>query len=102
MSKCKFAVLEIDYSGHIIFGNVVRPDPFKLQSMLDWPTFKTVKSLRSFFGLTGYYRKFIIGYGYIAVPLAIFLIENSFDWFAQAQDAFIESGNHPTTSFETT
>jgi hypothetical protein len=49
--------------GMSFLGQVVETDPKKIEAMKEWPVPKTLKALRGFLGLTGYYRKFIKGYG---------------------------------------
>jgi hypothetical protein len=44
-------------------------DAVKVQAVLDWPQSRSVRDVRRFLGLTGYYRRFIENYGAIAEPL---------------------------------
>jgi hypothetical protein len=78
MSKCRFACLEVEYLGHVVSAQGVCADPSKIKAIEDWPFPKTLKALRGFLGLTGYYQKFIKGYGSIAAPLTNMLKKNSF------------------------
>lgn len=87
-SKCSFAQREISYLGHIISETGVSADKEKIAAMIDWPQPNSVKALRSFLGMTGYYRKFVQNYGTIAAPLTSLLRKNSFHWNEAASLAF--------------
>jgi hypothetical protein len=87
-SKCAFGASEVEYLGHLVGKDGVRVDPKKIEAMQDWPHPKTLKSLRGFLGLTGYYRKFVKNYGKIADPLMALLKKNSFTWTPAAAQAF--------------
>jgi hypothetical protein len=66
----------------------VKVDPKNIEAMQDWPHPKTLKRLRGFLGLTGYYHKFVKNYGKIATPLTTLLKKNSFTWTPTAAQAF--------------
>ncbi|OIT26263.1 putative mitochondrial protein [Nicotiana attenuata] len=87
-SKCSFAQSQVDYLGHIISGNGVQTDPAKIQTLLLWPTPTSIKDLRGFLGLTGYYRRFLLGYGVISKPLTSLLKKGNFAWNEEATAAF--------------
>jgi hypothetical protein len=74
--------------GHLVGKDDLRVDSKKIKAMEDWPHPKTLKSLRGFLGLTGYYRKFVENYRKIASPLTTLLKKNSFTWTPATAQAF--------------
>lgn len=71
--KSHFFKQKIEYLGHIITHNKITVDPEKVMTIRDYPMPTTLKQLRSFLGLSGYYRKFIKDYAKITKPLTIHL-----------------------------
>ena len=56
--------------------------------MLEWPTPKSLRDLRGFLGLIGYYRKFVKRYGSLVGPLTDQLKKENFGWNLEAEQAF--------------
>ena len=67
--KCFFMKKEVPYLGHIISEKGIGMDPKKIEAITNWPEIQTIKQLRAFLGLMGYYRKFIASYADKAKPL---------------------------------
>ncbi|TQD70724.1 hypothetical protein C1H46_043741 [Malus baccata] len=93
LSKCAFGKQQIEYLGHIVSQNGVAADPSKLNAIADWPLPTSVKALRGFLGLTGYYRKFIPQFGRISAPLTQLTKKDGFKWSPAATAAFQELKN---------
>jgi hypothetical protein len=68
-TKCDFWLDEVHFLGHIISKGGTAVDPAKVTTIIDWKIPDTVSEIRSFLGLTGYYRRFIEGFSKISKPM---------------------------------
>jgi hypothetical protein len=96
--KCVFAVPKVEYLGHVISEQGVALDPEKIQAMVDWPRPHSLTTLRSFLGLTGFYRRFVRYYASIAAPLTDLLRSTKFSWNQEAEKAFTTLKNKMITT----
>jgi hypothetical protein len=55
LSKCEFWLREIKFLGHTISQDGISVDPEKVQEVMDWEPPTTVRQIRCFLGLAGYY-----------------------------------------------
>ena len=68
-AKCDFNKKEIQYLGHVISSEGIVVDLEKIKAIMEWPMPKDVADIRSFMGITRYYRRFIEGFSKIAYPI---------------------------------
>lgn len=73
MDKCEFIQKSVEFLGFIVSQDGIRTNPKKVQAIVDFQTPKNLKELRSFLGLSGYYRRFIRDYAKLANPLTSLL-----------------------------
>jgi hypothetical protein len=74
-------------------------DPSKVKEVLNWKSPTTVSEVRSFLGLTGYYRRFILNFSKIAKPVTELLKkENKYVWSDACDEAFKHLKKLLTTS----
>ena len=89
-SKCLLFKQEVLYLGHIVSREGIKVNPEKIEVIRTMPPPKNVKGVRSFLGVTGYFRRFIKGYGELAEPLIKLTRKNNrFLWTNECNNAFI-------------
>jgi hypothetical protein len=72
--KCEFLAPELEFLGHVVGKEGIKVDPKKTIAVERWPKPTTTQELRSFLGLSNYFRRFIQGYStMVARPLTSLL-----------------------------
>lgn len=67
--KCEFLQKQCEFLGHIVTQDGIKPNPNKIEKILNWPIPKTTTQIKGFLGLLGYYRKFIRDFAKLTKPL---------------------------------
>ncbi|KAL4378379.1 hypothetical protein GQ457_02G014110 [Hibiscus cannabinus] len=89
LSKCSFGHDTVEYLGHVVSRNGLAVDSTKVSAIQNWPVPSTIRDVRAFLGITGYYRRFIKGYATIAAPITDLLKrDDPFQWNVNAHEAF--------------
>ena len=87
--KCEYLRPELEYLGHLITADGVKPNPEKIKAVKEFRIPANVTEIQSFLGLAGYYRKFIKNFSHIAKPLTDSTKkDNPFKWLNKHQEAF--------------
>ena len=69
LEKCHFLKTEVDYLGHVVNEQGIKPQSAKVQAIKNLALPKNIQELQSFLGMTNYYRKFVFNYSEIVTPL---------------------------------
>ena len=89
LQKCNFFKRHIQYLGHLISSEGIHPLPEKLESIKNMPTPNSLKQVKQFLGLVGYYRKFVPRFADISRPLTKLTKKNEvFTWTPECDKCF--------------
>ena len=89
LSKCRFGLERVELLGYTVSGEGIEPQADKVNAIYAMLAPATVKEVRSFLGMTGYYHQCIPEYARIAEPLTALTRKHArFEWGETAQRAF--------------
>ena len=64
-----FAMEEVEFLGHTLTGDGIKPSKDKVEAIRDWKTPLSITAVRSFIGFVAFYRRYIKSFGRIVCPL---------------------------------
>ena len=90
-SKCCFAKTKITFLGFDVSKNGIEPGKDKLKAVEQFKTPATVKQVKGFLGLAGFYRRFVPNFASVADPLTRLTVKDTpFVWGEAQENAFRE------------
>ncbi len=85
LSKCTFGLKEVTFLGHRISAAGSKPDPKNIEAVAKMKAPTTVKDVRRFLGMCGFYWKHVPSFAKIATPLTNLTRTNTtFKWTEQS------------------
>ena len=69
-TKCHIGFERLDYLGHTLTANTIRPEAGKVEQLRNAKRPTTKTEVRAFLGLAGYYRRYVPNFSAIASPLS--------------------------------
>ena len=99
VEKCDMFQEEVEFLGHIVSKEGVKPNPTNIAKVVQWKEPETVTQVRQFLGLCSYYRRFVKGFSTIAKPLTeLTKKEAELVWNVSCQEAFDTLKSHLTSA----
>jgi hypothetical protein len=93
-SKCEFFQREVEFLGHRVGEDGLKVMHEKVMAVDQWPQPTNVGDVRSFLGLTGFYRKFVRDFSKVASPLSDLTKDDvTFHWGPTQESAFQQLKN---------
>jgi hypothetical protein len=91
LKKCEFWLEEVSFLGHVVNKNGLAVDPARVKVVVEWERPTSVREIRSFLGLAGYYRRFIEGFSSLSGPLTALTNKNApYVWSDECEASFQE------------
>lgn len=88
-NKCEFGCAQMVFLGTLIDKDGNRPDPAKIEAVASAPRPVDKHTVRAFYGLASYYRRWVKNFASIARPLSELLKKDApFEWGPQQEGAF--------------
>lgn len=88
-SKCIIAQFSVNYLGHILSYNAVKPHHDNLKSIKDFPRPQNKKNIRQFLGKVNFYHKYIPDYTRLLEPIHHLLRSSTeFQWTSECESTF--------------
>lgn len=98
-SKCHFISQRVQYLGHLLTPEGIRPNPDRVAAVRDYPAPTSVKGVRQFLGLASYYRRFVKNFARTAQPLHNLTQKGAhFHWSPECEEAFLQLKQRLSTS----
>jgi hypothetical protein len=89
LAKYHFSDGQVEYLGHCVTQEGVKPSEGKVKAIKNFPRPHTVRDVRSFLGLSGYNRQYIPNYAELGQPLtALTKKGHRFSWGEAQERAF--------------
>ncbi|KAE9357759.1 hypothetical protein PF008_g3016 [Phytophthora fragariae] len=89
LKKCTFATKSMDYLGHELSSDGVRPLQRLISAVREFPRPTDATEVKRFVHLAGYYRRFVEGFGSIAAPMTKLLRKTvEWAWTPEQEQAF--------------
>ena len=93
IDKCQFGVTSLDFLGHLITDEGIKPLQSKVNAIINFPRPANTKSLQEFVGMVNFYRRFLPAAAHKMVPLfsALQGKPKDFQWTDTTENAFVET-----------
>ena len=87
--KCQLFQTEVDFLGHLVSAQGIKPNPHNVSKIQQWPIPTNVTGVRQILGLGNYYRRFVKNYSSLVRPLTELTRKGvDFKWTAACDEAF--------------